>query len=121
MARIIVVDDEPSIRTLVARILARAQHDVREAANGLEGVAAHRADPADLVITDLYMPEQDGIETIRQIREFSPDTRILAMSGGGAGGSTDALIDAGLFGADVVLQKPFTPQELERAVERLVG
>lgn len=120
MARIILIEDEAAIRRLVSRILTRSGHEIREAPNGREGVALHRADPADLVITDLFMPEQDGIETIRQIRAFAPDTPILAMSGGGSRSSTDILGDAGAFGADAVLQKPFSPDELERAIAGLV-
>ena len=121
MARIIVIEDEAAIRRLVVRILARAGHEVREAGNGRDGVALHRADPADLVITDVFMPEQDGIETIQQIRDFAPDTPILAMSGGGSRGNTDSLSDAELFGAQAVLQKPFSPEEMERAVAGLLG
>ena len=121
MARIIVIEDEAAIRRLVTRILGRNGHEIREAANGRDGVALHRADPADLVITDLFMPEQDGIETIQQIREFAPATPILAMSGGGARGSTDTLADAELLGAHAVLQKPFSPEELEREVAALLG
>lgn len=121
MANIIVIDDESAIRTLVARILERAGHEVRTASNGVEGVAFHRAAAADVVVTDLFMPEQDGIETIQQIREFGPDTPILAMSGGGSRGHTDALDDAELFGADAVLMKPFTPDELQEAVRGLLA
>lgn len=120
MARIILIEDESAIRRLVTRILARDGHEIREAANGRDGVALHRADPADLVITDLFMPEQDGIETIQQIREFAPQTPILAMSGGGSRGSTDSLADAELFGAQSVLSKPFSPEELSREVTRLL-
>lgn len=121
VARIIVIEDEPAVRRLVSRILSRAGHDVREAADGSQGVALLRSDPADLVITDLFMPGQDGIETIQQIRELEPETPILAMSGGGARGSTDALTDAELLGADAVLQKPFSPADLEAAVSRLLA
>jgi DNA-binding NarL/FixJ family response regulator len=94
---------------------------VREAANGRDGVKLHRSDPADMVITDLFMPEQDGIETIQQIREFAPETPILAMSGGGSRGQTDSLADAALFGAHGVLQKPFSPEDLEKAVGALLA
>ena len=120
MARIIVIEDEAAIRRLVTRILSRGGHDVREAPNGRDGVALHRADPAELVITDLFMPEQDGIETIQQIREFAPETPILAMSGGGSRGNADALGDAELFGAQAVLHKPFSPEQLESAVAELL-
>ena len=121
MARIIVIEDEPAIRRLVVRILGRSGHEVREAGNGRDGVALHRADPADLVITDLFMPEQDGIETIQQIREFAPRTPILAMSGGGTRGNTDSLSDAELLGAQAVLSKPFSPDDLDRAIASLLG
>lgn len=121
MANIIVIEDEAAIRRLVVRILARNQHEVREASNGRDGVALHREQQADLVITDLFMPEQDGIETIQQIRDFAPDTPIIAMSGGGSRGNTDSLEDAELFGADAVLMKPFSPDELDRAVAGILG
>jgi CheY-like chemotaxis protein len=75
VARIIVIEDETAIGSLVRRILGGRGHDVGVAANGRDGVALHRADPAELVITDLFMPEQDGIETIQQIREFAPGAR----------------------------------------------
>lgn len=120
MARIIVVEDEAAIRRLVSRILTRGGHEVREAENGRDGVALHRADAADLVITDVFMPEQDGIETIRKIREFDPSTPIVAMSGGGSRSSTDTLDDAGHFGAQAILQKPFSPQQLEQVVAELL-
>ena len=121
MARIIVIEDEAAIRRLVVRILSRGGHETREASNGRDGVALHRADAADLVITDLFMPEQDGIETIQQIREFAPETPIIAMSGGGSRGNTDSLSDAELLGAQMVLQKPFSPEQLENAVKALLG
>ena len=120
VADIIVIEDEAAIRRLVVRILGRSGHVVREAANGRDGVALHREQPADLVITDLFMPEQDGIETIQQIREFAPDTPILAMSGGGSRGNTDSLEDAELFGADAVLMKPFSPEDLDQAIAGLL-
>lgn len=120
MARIIVIEDEAAIRRLVSRILARSGHEVREADNGRDGVALHRAEAADLVITDVFMPGQDGIETIRQIREFAPDTPIIAMSGGGARGGVDSLEGAEAIGAQAVMQKPFSPDELEEAVFSLL-
>jgi DNA-binding response OmpR family regulator len=121
VASIIVIEDEAAIRRLVTRILGRKGHAVREAANGRDGVALHKSEPADLVITDLFMPEQDGIATIQQIREFAPATPILAMSGGGSRGSTDSFADAELVGAQAVLQKPFSPNELEAAVGELLA
>lgn len=121
MANIIVIEDEDAIRRLVVRILGRSGHEVREASNGRDGVALHRGLRADLVITDVFMPEQDGIETIQQIREFAPETPILAMSGGGSRGNTDSLEDAELFGADAVMMKPFSPEQLDQAVAGLLN
>ena len=121
MARILVIDDEAAIRQLIKRILARHGHELREAANGRDGVALFRAEPADLVITDLFMPEQDGIETIQQIRELAPATPVLAISGGGRQGTAEALVDAGLLGAQAVLEKPFSPDDLTVAIERLLA
>ena len=93
MPRILIIDDERQIRELLRDILEDAGYDVAEAADGQEAIKIQRGEPADLIITDLIMPEKEGIETIRELKQSYPDVRIIAMSGGGVVGP---LIDAWL-------------------------
>jgi len=118
MAKILVIDDDSRMRRLVARILAGENHEVVEAANGKSGMVQFAASRPDVVVTDLLMPEQEGIETIRELRRIAPSVRIVAMSGGG-GGDNDMMFlgMAKALGADAVLAKPFRADELLRAVQ----
>lgn len=120
VASILIIDDDSSIRRVLRGALERAGHRVEEAENGAEGMQRYRTAPADVVITDLFMPDQDGIETIQELREEYPDARILAISGGAVGSTTGTLTDAMLLGADATLAKPFTMQELTSAVAGLL-
>jgi DNA-binding response OmpR family regulator len=120
MARILVVDDDAAVRSTVQRILERAGHTVQVAENGADGLRKFREARHDLVVTDLYMPEKEGIETIQDLRAESPGTRILAVSGGLMGDKT-GLVDAELLGADATLAKPFTPEQLQKAVAALLA
>ena len=90
------------------------------AASGPEGLAFFRLDPTDLVVTDLIMPDQEGLETIRQLRELRPGVKILAMSGGGQALDAPSILDlASSLGATGTLEKPFGQDELVAALERL--
>ena len=121
MALILAIDDEASMRRLVRRALEGAGHTVMEAANGRDGIALLRARPADLVITDIVMPEMEGIETIRTIRREFSALRIIAISGGGSAEGSAIFLDAAAkFGADMVLSKPFRAAELVAAVEAVL-
>jgi DNA-binding response OmpR family regulator len=119
MAKILIIDDDPAIRVTIEEILESAGHTAISAAGGREGVEIFRAHPADLVITDLYMPNQDGLETIRELRRGSPNAVILAMCGKPT--SETMLSIAQKMGALGVLQKPFVPQELLAAVEQALS
>jgi DNA-binding NtrC family response regulator len=119
MARILVIDDEADIRTFLEEILKRAGHEVILAADGREGLERHRTSPADLVITDLYMPNQEGLETIREFRTRFPEVAIIAMSGRAA--AVTMLSVAQKFGAVGVLHKPFAADELIAAVAKALG
>lgn len=119
MARILVVDDDASMRALVKKILL-PDHEVVEAAGGEEALGVCRAHGADIVITDIIMPDRDGIETILEIRDRWPDTRIVAMSGGGAIDPDERLADARLLGADEVLRKPFGTAQLRQTIDYLL-
>jgi DNA-binding NtrC family response regulator len=115
MAEILVIDDDAGIRSLVMSILATAGHRTREAGNGDAGMALCRVRRPALVITDIVMPDKEGLELIRELAREMPDVAILAMSGIENPGVY--LRAAGLFGAAVLLSKPFSPGQLLRAVE----
>lgn len=121
MARILIIDDDELMRTVIRRTLEKAGHDVFEAGDGEEGLAAQRKISADLVITDIVMPVKEGIETIRALRELSPDLRIIAISGHGRFGKADYLWAARDFGADYTFEKPIEWQVLVAAVAHCVG
>ena len=116
MARILVVDDEDLGRVTLRQMLEADGHEVLEAANGREGVALHSNDPVDLVVTDIIMPEQEGIETIVQLRRKNPQLKIIAISGGGRMKNMDFLKIASHVGADATLTKPFSTRELLETV-----
>jgi CheY-like chemotaxis protein len=117
---IILIDDDRAVRGTMRIILERAGYHVIEAVDGQEGVQQYRMNHADLVITDLFMPRQDGIETIQQLRTEFPDARILAVSGGAFAGAEGPLTDARLLGANATLAKPFARDELLRQVSALI-
>lgn len=121
MARILVIDDEPTVRRYFARVLELAGYDVDVAENGREGMRMFRAHRPDLVITDILMPESDGIETITELKKDFPDTKIIAISGGGAVGPTGYLKAAELLGANVVLEKPIKATQLREAVNEILA
>jgi CheY-like chemotaxis protein len=121
MARILIVDDDDAVLATMRKTLERAGHAVTVASNGEDGLRLFRASPVDLVITDLYMPEKEGIETIQDIRAEYPDALILAVSGATVSSGEGPLVDAELFGANASLAKPFSPDELQRKVEELLG
>lgn len=119
MALVLLIDDDPQMRSTLSRILASAGHAVVEAGNGREGLAMFHARPPDVVVTDIIMPEKEGIETIIEMRRMSQRSRIVAISGGGHAGKVDFLTVAKKLGADLVLQKPIRAAELLRAVDNL--
>jgi CheY-like chemotaxis protein len=118
---ILIIDDEPMIRHLAARILDRAGYRTISAANGIQGLAYFRRERPALVITDLIMPEREGIETIRHILREGPNIPIIAISGGTLTGTADFLSMARELGATAILRKPFEPIELLLLVERCLG
>lgn len=118
MARILCIDDDINILRVMQRILEGAGHQVRGVPSGRECLSALREEPADLVITDLLMPEMDGFEVLKTIRGFDKSLPIIAMSGGGRLMDIDNLLLAAQFqGACRILNKPFTMEELLRLVE----
>jgi len=121
MARILIIDDEEELRSRLSRIFARQGHDTVEAANGREALRHLESPPGfDVVVTDLFMPEMDGIETLRHIKTEFPGAKVVVISGGGGRTGLDMLPMAGKFGADLTFAKPFDPAALAQAVAELL-
>ena len=116
MARILVIDDSASVLELAGQILGQAGHEVVTAESGKQGVSILASQPLDLVITDIYMPEEDGLEVIRNARRTCPGLRVLAMSV--VTGKRGMLSVARALGAAGTLLKPFAAGDLLAAVDR---
>ena len=120
MALILIIDDDDQIRRMLRKTLERDGYDVADAPNGKEGIRICRENPAALVITDLIMPEKDGIETIIELRKGFPEVKIIAMSGGGNIAAEDYLMMAKGLGAMRIFSKPIELEELLKAVRELL-
>ncbi|NTU68389.1 MAG: response regulator [Chlorobiaceae bacterium] len=117
---ILVIEDEEDIRQMICEILENEGYETLQAANGSEGMEALQHSPEiGIIITDLIMPEKEGIETIAEIRKDFPRIRILAISGGGIGMPENYLNLARALGANATLSKPFGRKELLNALENL--
>lgn len=121
MAKILVFDDEPSILLMLKKMLERAGHEVEVALNGKEGMALFEKNKPDLLITDIIMPEKEGLETIFELRRKYPDLKIIAISGGGRIGPDGYLPGAKLLGANAAFTKPIIPREFLQTVSDLLG
>jgi len=116
MVRILLIEDDDQLRRMMREVLEQDGYVVAEAQNGRLGVTHYRAAPADLVVTNIIMPEQEGLETIRILRQEFPAVKIIAISGGGQRGVLNFLAVAQHLGAWRTLRKPFALQELRTAV-----
>lgn len=121
MARILLIDDEAEFRALIKAMLERAGYEVILATNGAEGLRSYRESPVDLVITDIIMPEKEGVETILDLKRDYPDVKIIAISGGGRITATDFLNMAAKFGANRTLAKPFRRDVLLETIRDVLG
>ena len=121
MPRILVIDDNDAFRSTICLWLKRHGYEVLEASNGKTGMQVLLNSPPDVMLTDILMPEQDGLETIQAVRKRLPNLRIIAMSGGMLDGRVDFLPIAAKFGADHVMPKPFSGSELLLVLEKLLG
>jgi CheY-like chemotaxis protein len=119
MTRILLIEDDPYFRQVLHLGLSQAGYSVAEATDGADGLLQLRLQPADVVITDLLMPQMDGIETIRYLRRGFPAVKIIAISGGGLGDAEYYLKIAQELGAGKILKKPFSVRELLEAIEEL--
>lgn len=120
MARILIIDDDVVTREILNETLEAEGHSLASAGNGKTGLSLHREKPFDLIITDIIMPEMEGLETIRELRRLSPAVKIIAISGGGRLGSGGYLSLAKKFGADMTLPKPITTKEITDGVRELL-
>jgi len=121
MARILVIDDDELVRATLKSALELAQHEVVVAKDGRQGLANYQNGNFDLVVTDIIMPEKEGIETIIELRQQNPAVKIIAISGGGRTSNEIFLDVAKKFGAVDVLSKPFTPKQLLASVEKVLA
>jgi CheY-like chemotaxis protein len=117
MARILIIDDEPQIRSMLRLMLERVGYEVAEAPDGIEGIRRYRENPADLIITDLIMPNKDGIGMIIDLKKEFPKVKIIAMSGGGVNRPEGYLDGAKKLGATRTLTKPIDRDEMLKAVK----
>ena len=120
MERILIIDDEQQIRSMLRLMLERDGYEVVEAPDGIEGIKAYRQKPADLIITDLIMPNKDGIGMIIELQKEFPDVKIIAMSGGGLNKPEGYLKGAKKLGAACTLTKPIDREKMLRAVKNII-
>lgn len=116
MARILLIDDDDSIREIVTELLTHSGHTVIEARDGQEGLELFPRAAADLVITDMHMPRKNGLEVLRALQDTQPPVKVIAISGGGTSEIKHPLDTARLLGAVRVLAKPFSCGALLDAV-----
>jgi CheY-like chemotaxis protein len=121
MKKVLVIDDQESICRMLQSLIKSVGHEVRLAGNGREGLAICAEWNPDLILTDIFMPDQDGLEIIRALRKTAPQTRVIAMSGGGDMGDLDVLRTARVMGAVAVLTKPFLLDDLRKCLEQVLG
>ncbi len=119
--RILIIDDDEQIRVLLKQMMEWAGYEVLVAENGRIAMQLQAENPADLVITDLIMPEQEGLETISRLKKEYEGIKIIAISGGGRIGPEAYLPAALELGADKVFSKPFDVQEVVVCVRELLG
>jgi CheY-like chemotaxis protein len=117
MTRVLIIDDEEPIRSMLRLMLERDGYEVDEAPDGMEAIRIYRQNPADLIITDLIMPNQDGIGMIIALKKEFPDVKIIAMSGGGLNKPEGYLKGAKKLGAACTLTKPIDRDEMLRAIK----
>ena len=117
----LVIEDNPDLRSLLEHTLAAEGFEVETASNGTEALRLLHNCPVEIVVTDIFMPDKDGIEVISELKQSHPGMTIIAMSGGPRGhGQVNYLTVARQVGADGVLGKPFTPSQLVDLLQRLV-
>ncbi len=118
MKQILIIDDERQVRTVLKKILEREGFNVIVASDGKEGMDLFNKEPADLVVTDIIMPEKEGVEVIRQLKKGYKNVPIIAISGGGQIPAKAHLDSVKLFGVDAVFEKPVDKEEFLNAIRK---
>ena len=118
---VLVVDDDPGMRDMIRDWLTPGGYNLLYAESGKEGTKIFRRQRVDLVLLDVFMPDQDGIEVLMELRRIAKAPKVVMMSGGGVMKLDQVLKLAGKLGATETLPKPFTPIELTQTVHRLIG
>ena len=118
---ILIIDDNEEIRTLWSEVLEEEGHEVVQAESGVVGVKIARTRALDVIVTDITMPDKDGLETIMEIQSHNPTAKIIAVSGGGSMLTESFLPAAGALGAVITLQKPVDINEFCAAVSTLAA
>jgi len=121
MPRILIIDDDAVTRDILIEILEMEGYQVANADNGKAGLKIHKENPVDLIITDIIMPEMEGLETIRELRKISPKVKIIAISGGGRLGPNGYLTMAEKMGANLTFDKPLNPEKIVTEVAKLLS
>ncbi len=121
MALVLIVDDDPTVLRMLTQVMQRDGHTVMQAEDGDVAIRLFRRQPADVIITDLLMPNKEGLELIAEAREIAPHVRIIAYSGGGKIQPQNYLEFASGLGADRVYTKPVPITELSVAVKELLA
>src|SRR5512133_1188449 len=121
MPGVMIVEDDFSLRDLLREALEKRKYTVITASDGREAILKFRPSVIDIVITDLLMPYEPGLSVIRNIRKITPETKLIAISGGGKAGPGSYLNIARTLGADLVFSKPFLPSELVQKVREILG
>jgi DNA-binding NtrC family response regulator len=117
--RVLVIDDDADLRMVLCAALEDEGFEVRSASDGARGLDSQRKDPAHIVVTDIFMPEKEGMETLMTFLKEFPGTKVIVMSGGGTKKGVDYLKVAVELGASKSFSKPFDPQKLAAAVREL--
>ena len=121
MAKILLIDDDDAFRETLKEMLERAEHVVIDVPDGRQGIKTYEAHSFDLVISDIFMPEEDGIGVLNALKKKGNQTKIIMISGGGTIAPGQYLGLAEKLGADRVLDKPFSKQDMLKAIDELVG
>jgi len=121
MPRVLIIEDEAELREMIKTSLIRRKYSVMEAVNGKDALTHFKPSMTDLVITDLIMPEEDGLKVIMKLREIKPSLKIIAISGGGKAGPGGYLNLAKALGANAILSKPFSINDLISKIEELLA
>lgn len=120
MAGILIVEDDNDLREMLKTTLLKRKYPVQEASNGMDAISKFKPALTDLVITDLIMPDEDGLKVIMRLKEMKPNLKIIAISGGGKAGPANYLSLARALGADIVLPKPFSINDLISKIDQLL-